>query len=86
VPQLSHRQLPHHWQLASNGIALERVRRPRSALRNFSGAADAGYLFGAGAWHANFAGNTVTACGNGGILVHRWAAGADGTLITGNRV
>ncbi len=31
-------------------------------------------------------GNTVSDCGNGGILVHRWKAGEDGTMISGNRV
>ncbi len=30
--------------------------------------------------------NHVFDCGNGGILVHRWQAGDDGTLVTGNRV
>ena len=31
-------------------------------------------------------GNTVSDCGNGGILVWRWSAGEDGTIVTGNRV
>lgn len=31
-------------------------------------------------------GNRVADCGNGGILVHRWQAGADGSSVTGNRV
>ncbi len=30
--------------------------------------------------------NQVFDCGNGGILVHRWTKGEDGTVITGNRV
>ncbi|MCO6048604.1 TIGR03808 family TAT-translocated repetitive protein [Mesorhizobium sp. RP14(2022)] len=30
--------------------------------------------------------NTVHACGNGGILVHRWEQGADGTIVANNRV
>ena len=30
--------------------------------------------------------NTVTDCGNGGILVWRWTQGEDGTIVTGNRV
>lgn len=30
--------------------------------------------------------NEVSACSNGGILVHRWQAGEDGTIVTGNRV
>ena len=31
-------------------------------------------------------GNRVFDCGNGGILVHRWEAGEDGTMVSGNRV
>lgn len=31
-------------------------------------------------------GNTVFDCGNGGILVHRWEAAEDGTMVSGNRV
>ncbi|MEB2844391.1 TIGR03808 family TAT-translocated repetitive protein [Rhizobiales bacterium RZME27] len=30
--------------------------------------------------------NTVADCGNGGILVHRRTKGADGTLVSGNRI
>jgi uncharacterized secreted repeat protein (TIGR03808 family) len=30
--------------------------------------------------------NTVSDCGNGGILVHRWEPGEDGTMVSGNRV
>lgn len=30
--------------------------------------------------------NTVSDCGNGGILVHRWEAGEDNTMVSGNRV
>jgi uncharacterized secreted repeat protein (TIGR03808 family) len=30
--------------------------------------------------------NTVVDCGNGGILVHRWKAAEDGTMVRGNRV
>ena len=30
--------------------------------------------------------NEVRDCGNGGILVHRWAKGFDGTIISGNRI
>ncbi len=30
--------------------------------------------------------NLVIDCGNGGILVHRWAEGEDGTIVSGNRV
>lgn len=31
-------------------------------------------------------GNHVSDCANGGILVHRWQKGDDGTMVTGNRV
>ncbi|MCB1383842.1 MAG: TIGR03808 family TAT-translocated repetitive protein [Notoacmeibacter sp.] len=31
-------------------------------------------------------GNRVEDCGNGGILIHRWQDGEDGTLVSGNRV
>ena len=31
-------------------------------------------------------GNEVSACSNGGILVHRFQNGEDGTIVTGNRV
>lgn len=30
--------------------------------------------------------NMVADCGNGGILVHRWTKGADGTIVSGNRI
>lgn len=31
-------------------------------------------------------GNRVHDCGNGGILVHRWSQGEDGTLVSANRI
>lgn len=31
-------------------------------------------------------GNHVFDCGNGGILVHRWQPGRDGTIVSGNRI
>ena len=34
----------------------------------------------------SIADNVVADCGNGGILVHRWQDGEDGTIVTGNRV
>lgn len=30
--------------------------------------------------------NVVSDCGDGGILVHRWSKGHDGTVVTGNRI
>lgn len=67
-----------------NGLALERVsgRVERSEI---SGAADAG-IWSVEAGRMRISGNTVIDCGNGGILVHRWQPGEDGTIVTGNRV
>jgi uncharacterized secreted repeat protein (TIGR03808 family) len=31
-------------------------------------------------------GNTVDASANGGIIIHRWSAGHDGSIVTGNRI
>lgn len=67
-----------------SGLALERVsgRVERSIV---AGAAAYGvYCVEAGQMH--IAGNTVRDCGEGGILVHRWQKGGDGTLVTGNRI
>lgn len=30
--------------------------------------------------------NRISDCGNGGILVHRWKKGHDGTMVSGNRI
>lgn len=30
--------------------------------------------------------NVISDCGDGGILVHRWTKGHDGTILTGNRI
>jgi uncharacterized secreted repeat protein (TIGR03808 family) len=67
-----------------NGIALEGVagRIDRSTI---SGAADAG-IYSVEARQLQITGNSVSDCANGGILVHRWQAGDDGTMVTGNRV
>ncbi|RWE41925.1 MAG: TIGR03808 family TAT-translocated repetitive protein [Mesorhizobium sp.] len=67
-----------------NGLALEHAvgRIERSDI---SGAADAG-IYSVEAGGLAIAGNTVSDCANGGILVHRWQAAEDGTMVTGNRV
>jgi uncharacterized secreted repeat protein (TIGR03808 family) len=69
---------------SKHGLALERVsgRIERSEI---SGAADAG-IWSVEAGRMQIVGNTVTDCGNGGILVHRWQSAEDGTIVTGNRV
>lgn len=69
---------------AASGLVLERVsgRVERSAI---TGAADyAVYCVQAG--RMSFVSNTVADCGEGGLLVHRWQAGADGSIVTGNRI
>ena len=30
--------------------------------------------------------NNVSDCGNGGLLIHRWEKGKDGTIVSGNRI
>lgn len=67
-----------------SALALERCggRVTRSTL---SGATDFG-LYSVEATGLEISGNTVSDCGNGGILVHRWTPGEDGTMVAGNRV
>lgn len=67
-----------------HGIALEGAsgRIERSVI---SGSADAG-IYSVEAGRMQILGNTLTDCGNGGILVHRWQAGNDGTMVSGNRI
>ncbi|RST85201.1 TIGR03808 family TAT-translocated repetitive protein, partial [Aquibium carbonis] len=57
----------------------------RVTRSTISGAANVG-LYSVDATGLEIAGNTVTDCGNGGILVHRRTPGEDGTMVTGNRV
>lgn len=69
---------------AASGLVLEQVsgRVERCTISN--AAAYALYCVEAGRMRIAF--NTITNCADGGILVHRWATGEDGTIITGNRV
>ena len=67
-----------------NGIAFERVSG-RVERTTITGAADAG-LYSVEGSGLTIAGNTVSDCANGGILVHRWQVADDGTMVTGNRV
>jgi len=50
-----------------------------------SGAAESG-IYGVDNRDFEIRGNRVSDCGNGGILVHRWKKGHDGTIVTGNRI
>ncbi|TGQ66855.1 MAG: TIGR03808 family TAT-translocated repetitive protein [Mesorhizobium sp.] len=67
-----------------NGLALEHAAG-RIERTDISGAADAG-IYSVEAAGLAISGNTISDCANGGILVHRWQAGEDGTIVTGNRV
>jgi uncharacterized secreted repeat protein (TIGR03808 family) len=66
------------------GIALENVAGSieRSSI---SGAADYA-IYSVNARGLRITANTVSDCADGGILVHRWQPGEDGTLVSGNRV
>ncbi|RWC63638.1 TIGR03808 family TAT-translocated repetitive protein [Mesorhizobium sp.] len=67
-----------------NGVALERATG-RVERCEISGGADAG-IYSVEAGGLAISGNTVSDCTNGGILVHRWQAAEDGTMVTGNRI
>jgi len=67
----------HALQLERCGGRVERSR--------ISGAAEAG-LYSVQSAGLTIMGNTVEDCGNGGILIHRWDKGEDGSIVTGNRV
>ncbi|MGX5846563.1 TIGR03808 family TAT-translocated repetitive protein [Mesorhizobium sp. PL10] len=69
---------------SKHGVALEHAagRVERSEVR---GAADAG-IYSVEAAGLAISDNTVSDCGNGGILVHRWQQAEDGTVVSGNRV
>lgn len=66
------------------GLVLESVEGEIRA-NTIADMADAG-LFSRDARGLAISGNTVRRCGNNGILVWRSQPGADGTLITGNRI
>lgn len=64
-------------QLERCGGRIERSR--------ISGAAEYG-LYAVENTGLSVTGNSVFDCGNGGILIHRWTKGADGTIVSGNRI
>ncbi len=66
------------------GLLLDRCSGRVENCR-ISGAAEAG-LRSNEANGLAITGNTVTDCANGGIWVHRWREGEDGTIVSGNRV
>ncbi|WP_181702015.1 TIGR03808 family TAT-translocated repetitive protein [Chthonobacter albigriseus] len=67
-----------------NGLALERVSGRINGSR-ISGARDAG-IWSVDGQGLTITDNLVADCGDGGILVHRWTKGEDGTIVSQNRV
>jgi uncharacterized secreted repeat protein (TIGR03808 family) len=66
------------------GIWAERCKG-RIADSAISGAAESG-IYAVECADFEIRSNHVTDCGNGGILVHRWTKGHDGTIVSGNRI
>ncbi|MES0810740.1 TIGR03808 family TAT-translocated repetitive protein [Roseibium sp. SCPC15] len=69
---------------SKTGLVLDRCSGRVDNCR-ISGAAEAG-LRSNEATGLAITGNTVSDCANGGIWVHRWREGEDGTIVSGNRV
>lgn len=67
----------HALQLERCGGRIERSR--------ISGAAEAG-IYSVQSTGLTVTGNSVEDCGNGGILIHRWAKAEDGSRVTDNRI
>ncbi|MGB6119818.1 MAG: TIGR03808 family TAT-translocated repetitive protein [Mesorhizobium sp.] len=67
-----------------HGIAAERSSG-RIERNDITGAGDAA-IWSVDAHGMRIAANTIADSGNGGILVHRWQPGEDGTIVTGNRI
>ena len=69
---------------SKNGISLEgglgRVERC-----TVSGAKDSA-IYSVEARGMDISSNVIADCANGGILVHRWQAAEDGTIVSGNRI
>ena len=69
---------------AKSALNLERCGG-RIEKNRISGAADYG-LYAVESRDLSVTANHVHDCGNGGILIHRWQKGRDGTIVSGNRV
>lgn len=69
---------------SKTAVSLQRCggRVERSRL---SGAAEYA-LYAVESRDLSVTGNHVFDCGNGGILIHRWEKGRDGTIVSGNRI
>jgi uncharacterized secreted repeat protein (TIGR03808 family) len=69
---------------SKSALSLERCGG-RIERNRISGAAEHG-LYAVESRDFAIRSNHVFDCGNGGILVHRWQKGRDGTIVSGNRV
>lgn len=69
---------------SKTGIYLERCRADIRDNR-VTGAGDNG-LWAIEGVESRISDNVIRNCGNGGILVHRWGKGADGTMVRDNRL
>lgn len=67
-----------------HGLQLERCggRIERSRI---SSVAQSG-IYAVDSANLSIVANSVSECGNGGILVHRWKKAEDGTVVSGNRI
>ncbi len=69
---------------SKNAVSLEHVSG-RVERNRISGANDSG-IYSVEGSGLSLSDNVVNDCANGGILVHRWQAAEDGTIISGNRI
>lgn len=69
---------------AKSALYLERCGG-RIERNRISGAADFA-VFAIESSGLAISANTVVECANGGVLVHRWNKGSDGTIVSGNRI
>jgi uncharacterized secreted repeat protein (TIGR03808 family) len=69
---------------SKNGVSLE-GGSGRIDRCTVSGAKDSG-IYSVEARAMDISSNTIADCANGGILVHRWQAAEDGTIVSGNRI
>lgn len=67
------------------GIRIERSKGRIERCRVSGAAGDCG-IFAFANRGLSISDNTVSDCFNGGILVHRWEQGEDGTVVSGNRI
>lgn len=74
-------------EITGSGGSAIRIERcgGRIERSRISGAAEYGVL-AIDSTGLAITGNMVAECGNGGILVHRWEKGRDGTIVSGNRI